>query len=295
MSRRALTNPTMPMTTAVVLDDLIQRGRSPLFVIAGPCVIESPELCLEVGRHVKRVCDSLGLAYLFKASVDKANRSSNASFRGPGVEAGLKILERVKGELGVPVLTDVHETAQALVAARVVDVLQVPAFLARQTDLLIACGKTGKAVNVKKGQFMAPQEMGLAVEKIKSTGNSNVMLTERGTFFGYGRLVNDFTGLAVMKQFGCPVVFDVTHSTQQPAGLGTSSGGSPQYTPLLARAAVASGCVDGLFLECHPDPRNAKSDAATMLRLDEVEPLLRACKKIAAVIAGEAAAEPGRR
>ena len=279
------------MTTPVVINDLTRHG--PFFVIAGPCVIESQELCLEVGRHVKRICDSLGLAYVFKASFDKANRSSNASFRGPGLEAGLKILERIKGELAVPVLTDVHESAQASVAGRVVDVLQVPAFLARQTDLLIACAKTGKTVNVKKGQFMAPQEMGLAVEKIKSTGNPNVMLTERGTFFGYGRLVNDFTALADMKQFGCPVVFDITHSTHQPAGLGNQSGGNPQYAPILARAAVAAG-VDGLFLECHPDPRNAKSDAATMLGLDDVEPLLRDCRKIAQVIAGTAASGSAR-
>jgi 2-dehydro-3-deoxyphosphooctonate aldolase (KDO 8-P synthase) len=251
-----------------------------LFVIAGPCVIESLELCLEVGRQVKEVCRGLGIEYVFKASFDKANRSSNASFRGPGLEGGLKILERVKGELGVPVLTDVHEAHQAEAAGTVVDVLQVPAFLARQTDLLLACGKTGRTVNVKKGQFMAPVEMGLAIEKIRSTGNENVMLTERGTFFGYGRLVNDFTGLAVMARFGKPVVFDVTHSTQMPAGLGTSSGGNPEFTPLLARAAVATGVVDGLFLECHPDPRNAKSDAATMLGLDEVGPLLRSCVAI---------------
>jgi 2-dehydro-3-deoxyphosphooctonate aldolase (KDO 8-P synthase) len=262
------------------MDDLLQRDRAPLFVIAGPCVIESPELCLEVGRLVKRVCEGLGLRYIFKASFDKANRSSNASFRGPGLEGGLKILERVKGELNVPVLTDVHETHHADAAGRVVDILQVPAFLARQTDLLLACGRTGKAINVKKGQFMAPAEMGLAIEKIKSTGNANVMLTERGTFFGYGRLVNDFTGLAVMARFGQPVVFDVTHSTQMPAGLGTSSGGSPEFSPLLARAAVATGAVDGLFLECHPDPRNAKSDAATMMGLGDVEPLLAACVAI---------------
>jgi len=272
------------LTTARMLNEITQRGRAPLFVIAGPCVIESLELCLEVGRHVKGVCEALGLAYIFKASFDKANRSSNASFRGPGLEGGLKILERVKGELGVPVLTDVHETHHAEAAGKVVDVLQVPAFLARQTDLLLACGRTGKTVNVKKGQFMAPAEMGLAIEKIKSTGNTNIMLTERGTFFGYGRLVNDFTGLAVMARFGQPVVFDVTHSTQMPAGLGTSSGGNPEYSPLLARAAVATGVVDGLFLECHPDPRNAKSDAATMLGLGEVEPLLRACERIRGVL-----------
>ena len=276
-----MTNHPPPTTKIPVLKQLTKSDASPLFVIAGPCVIESYELCLEVGRHVKDICDALGLAYIFKASFDKANRSSNASFRGPGLEGGLKILERIKSELGVPVLTDVHESAQAESVGRVVDVLQVPAFLARQTDLLLACGRSGKAVNVKKGQFMAPQEMGLAVEKIRSTGNANVMLTERGTFFGYGRLVNDFTGLAVMKQFGCPVVFDATHSTQQPAGLGTSSGGNPEFTPLLARAAVATAAVDGLFLECHPDPRNARSDAATMLGLGDVGPLLTACRKIA--------------
>jgi 2-dehydro-3-deoxyphosphooctonate aldolase (KDO 8-P synthase) len=251
-----------------------------MFVIAGPCVIESAELCLSIARHVKGICDNLGLNYIFKASFDKANRSSNSSFRGPGLTDGLVVLERVKHELGVQVLTDVHETDQVPVAAKVVDVLQVPAFLARQTDLLIACGQSGRAVNIKKGQFMSPQEMGNAVEKVRSAGGKTIFLTERGTFFGYNRLVNDFTGLSVMKQFGCPVVFDITHSTQQPAGLGNQSGGNPQFSPLLARAAVAAG-VDGLFLECHPDPKNAKSDAATMLKLDDVEPLLTQVKQIA--------------
>jgi 2-dehydro-3-deoxyphosphooctonate aldolase (KDO 8-P synthase) len=253
--------------------------RSPLFVIAGPCVIESAELCLTVAKHVKGVCDKLGIAYVFKASFDKANRSSNASFRGPGIEDGLKILERVKREVGVPVLTDIHESEQAAVAAKVVDILQVPAFLARQTDLLLACGKTGRTVNVKKGQFMSPQEMGNAVEKVRSTGNAGIMLTERGTFFGYNRLVNDFTALPIMKSFGVPVVFDVTHSTQQPAGLGNQSGGNPQFSPMLARAACAAG-VDALFLECHPDPKSASSDAATMMSLADVEPLLASCKQI---------------
>jgi 2-dehydro-3-deoxyphosphooctonate aldolase (KDO 8-P synthase) len=244
-------------------------------------VIESSDLCMTVAKHVKGVCDKLGLAYIFKASFDKANRSSNSSFRGPGLTDGLIVLERIKKELGVPVLTDIHEPVQAAPASKIVDILQVPAFLARQTDLLVACGRTGRAVNVKKGQFMSPQEMSNAVEKIKSTGNDRILLTERGTFFGYNRLVNDFTGLAVMKSFGCPVVFDITHSTQQPAGLGNQSGGNPQYSPLLARAAVATGAVDGLFLECHPDPKHAKSDAATMLSLEAVEPLLIQCKQIA--------------
>lgn len=262
------------------MNDLLHLDRFPLFVIAGPCVIESAELCLTIGSKLKSICDKLGIAYIFKASFDKANRSSNSSFRGPGLVDGLVVLDRIKHELGVPVLTDVHETMQVPQAAKVVDILQVPAFLARQTDLLIACGKTGRAVNIKKGQFMAPAEMATALEKVRSTGNSRVMLTERGTFFGYNRLVNDFTGLAVMKSMNVPVIFDITHSTQQPAGLGNQSGGNPQYSPLLARAAVAAG-VDGLFLECHPDPENAKSDAATMLHLDEVEKLLSECKRIA--------------
>ena len=250
-----------------------------LFVIAGPCVIESLEQCLQIGRHVKAVCDRLGITYVFKASFDKANRSAGSSFRGPGITDGLVVLDRVKKELGVPVLTDIHEPEQAAVAAKIVDILQVPAFLARQTDLLMAVGKTGCSVNVKKGQFMAPQEMGNAIEKIRAGGGGHVMLTERGTFFGYNRLVNDFTGIPIMKAFDVPVIFDVTHSTQQPAGLGSSSGGNPQFSPMLARTAIAAG-ADGLFLECHPDPRNAKSDAATMLGLETVEPLLKAAKQI---------------
>jgi len=252
----------------------------PLFIIAGPCVIESRELCLTIGSRVKSICDKLGIDYIFKASFDKANRSSNSSFRGPGIQEGLKILESIKRELGVPVLTDIHESEQAAIAAQVVDVLQIPAFLARQTDLLIAAAKTGKRINVKKGQFMSPQEMGNAVEKIRASGGRDVMLTERGTFFGYNRLVNDFTGLAVMKSFGVPVVFDITHSTQQPAGLGNQSGGNPQHSPLLARAAVATGCIDGLFLECHPDPKNARSDAATMMNINDVEALLTKCVEL---------------
>jgi 2-dehydro-3-deoxyphosphooctonate aldolase (KDO 8-P synthase) len=242
------------------LVELLGLERSPLFLIAGPCVIESADVCLTVARHVKDVCERLGITYIFKASFDKANRSSNGSFRGPGLEDGLVVLKRVKDELGLPVLSDVHETGQVAEAATVLDILQVPAFLARQTDLLIACARTGKAVNVKKGQFMAPAEMGNAVDKIRAAGNDRVLLTERGTFFGYNRLVNDFTGLPIMKSFGCPVVFDVTHSTQQPAGMGNQSGGNPQYAPLLARAA---------------DPKNAKSDAATMLGLEAVEAILR--------------------
>ncbi|MCC7350785.1 MAG: 3-deoxy-8-phosphooctulonate synthase [Phycisphaerales bacterium] len=262
------------------MESLLGLGKTPLFVIAGPCVLETEELSLRIAQRMKQLCSQLGLTYIFKASFDKANRSSDSSFRGPGLEEGLRILQKIGREIGVPLLTDVHEPNQAAAAAGVVDILQVPAFLARQTDLLLACGRTGRAVNVKKGQFMSPAEMGNAVRKVQSAGNPKVMLTERGTFFGYNRLVNDFTGLAVMREFGVPVIFDITHSTQQPAALGNSSGGNPHYSPLLARSAVAAG-VEGLFLECHPDPKNAKSDAATMLSLDQVEPILKSCLQIA--------------
>lgn len=262
------------------MNEIFGIGSKPLFVIAGPCVIESVSICMEIGQTLKAACDKLGLAYVFKASFDKANRSSVGSFRGTGMEEGLKILRKIGDALKVPVLTDVHESEQPALAAKYVDVLQIPAFLARQTDLLLACGRTGKPVNVKKGQFMSPQEMQLAVNKIRSTGNQQILLTERGTFFGYNRLVNDFTGIPVMKSTGCPVVFDVTHSTQQPAGLGSQSGGNPQYAPLLARAAVAAG-VDGVFIECHPEPAKALSDAATMLPLSDVPCLLEQLRDLA--------------
>lgn len=267
------------------MDALFKTDPSTFFVIAGPCVIESAELCLHVAQHVKAICEKLGLPYVFKASFDKANRSSGSSFRGPGITDGLATLQRVKDELGLPVLTDVHEVEQIHEVAGVVDVLQIPAFLARQTDLLLAAGATGRVINVKKGQFMSPGEMANAVEKIRSTGNERTMLCERGTFFGYNRLVNDFTALPQMAAFGKPVVFDITHSTQQPGGLGTASGGNPQYSPMLARAAIAAG-VQGLFLECHPDPKHARSDAASVLALESVEPLLTSCKQIAQLRAG---------
>ena len=252
----------------------------PFFLIAGPCVIESEQLQLDVAGRLKEITGRLGINFIFKSSFDKANRTSGTSFRGPGMEEGLRVLGEVRRQIGVPVLTDVHEREQVTVAAEVCDVLQVPAFLARQTDLLTACGRTGRIVNIKKGQFMAPAEMRTAAEKVRSTGNQNVMLTERGTFFGYGRLVNDFTGLPIMREFGCPVVFDVTHSTQQPAGLGGVSGGNPQFAPMLARAAVAAG-VNGIFLECHPDPAHARSDAASMLNLADVPPLVRQLAQLA--------------
>jgi 2-dehydro-3-deoxyphosphooctonate aldolase (KDO 8-P synthase) len=250
-----------------------------LLIIAGPCVIESEQMCMDIGGKAKEICTRLGLPYVFKASFDKANRSSVASFRGEGMEAGLAILSKVKQSLGVPVTTDLHDAGQAAAVAAQVDLLQIPAFLCRQTDLLVAAGETGKPVNVKKGQFMAPWEMKQVVDKVRSTGNHNVLLTERGTFFGYNRLVNDMTGIPQMQSLGTPTIFDATHSTQLPGALGTSTGGQREYVPLLAHAAVAAGC-DGLFIEAHPNPSKSPSDAATILALNDLEPLLERCKKI---------------
>lgn len=251
---------------------------APLLLIAGPCVIESEEHALGLAERIAGIARRHELPYVFKASFDKANRSSVRSFRGPGLETGLRILGKVRAQLGVPVLSDVHEPHQAAAAGEVLDCLQVPAFLCRQTDLLAACGRTGKCVNVKKGQFLSPDKMGLAAEKVRETGNANVLLTDRGTTFGYERLVNDFTGLAVMRRFA-PVVFDATHSVQHPGAAGTTTGGAREYIPLLARAAVAAG-VDALFLEVHDDPPRARSDAATVWPLDELAALLATCVRI---------------
>ena len=254
----------------------------PLVLIAGPCVIESAEHALRLAEGIADIARKLELPYVFKASYDKANRSSIDSFRGPGLEAGLAILGQVRDKLGVPVLSDVHEPAQAGPAGEVLDVLQVPAFLCRQTDLLLACGRAGKCINIKKGQFLAAEKMQFAVEKVRSTGNPNVLVTDRGTFFGYERLVNDMTGLEVMRHFA-PVVFDATHSVQYPGGAGNVTGGARQYIPLLARAAVAAG-IDALFLEVHDDPDHAQSDAATVWPLEHLERLLRACVRIQAAL-----------
>ena len=254
----------------------IGPGR-PLAVIAGPCLLESRELALTIAESLVRACRDLGLTYIFKGSFDKANRSSINSPRGPGLERGLAWLGEVRHELGVPVTTDLHEPQQAGPVAQAVDLLQIPAFLCRQTDLLLAAGGAaashGRAVNVKKGQFVAPHEMKGPVRKLAEAGCTNVMLTERGTFFGYGRLVNDFTGLGDLMALGPPVCFDCTHSTQTP-GSGETTGGRPERSPLLARAAVAAG-VHAVFLECHPDPARGLSDASTMLPLDSVPALLR--------------------
>lgn len=244
----------------------------PLVLIAGPCVLETADHAQWLAEQIKAIADRLALPYVFKASFDKANRSSGDSFRGPGMEEGLRILAAVGKTVGVPVLTDVHEPVQAAAAGAAVDCLQIPAFLCRQTDLLVACARTGRSVNIKKGQFLAPEKMALAVDKVRKAGNDNVLVTDRGTFFGYERLVNDFTGLEVMRAFA-PVVFDATHSVQYPGGGGNVTGGRREFIPLLARAAVAVG-IDALFMEVHNDPPHAKSDAATVWPLDQLEGLL---------------------
>ena len=248
-------------------------------LISGPCAIESEELCLEVGSFLKEECARLGITYVFKASYDKANRSSGASFRGPGLEEGLAVLGRVREKLGVPVLTDVHTEEQAARAGEVVDVLQIPAFLCRQTDLIMAAVKTGKVVNIKKGQFLSPQEMGSVVKKAREAGAEMLLLTERGTTFGYNNLVSDMRAIPIMKGLGYPVIFDATHSVQLPGGAGDRSGGQREFAPVLARAAVAAG-ADGLFIETHPDPEKALSDGPNMIPLAEMPKLLGRLLKI---------------
>ena len=253
---------------------------SKLFLIAGPCVIESENHSLKVAQKLAQIAERLDVLLIFKSSFDKANRTSGASFRGPGLEEGLRILEKVRSETGLPVLTDVHEPAQAAQVADVADVLQTPAFLARQTDFIAAVAATGKPVNIKKAQFMAPADMSHVVEKAKTSAREaghnedNFLLCERGTSFGYNTLVSDMRGLSIMAETGCPVVFDATHSVQQPGGLGARSGGQSEYVPLLARAAVAAG-VSGVFMETHPDPANALSDGPNALPLDRFEGLAR--------------------
>ena len=253
----------------------------PLMVMAGPCVIESTDHCLRVGEAAARVCERIGLPFVFKCSFDKANRTSVRGFRGPGIVEGLETLAKVKQRLGVPVVTDIHLPDQAAAVGEVCDILQIPAFLCRQTDLLLAAGATGRVVNVKKGQFMPPDQMGQAVTKVESAGGKP-LLTDRGTFFGYGRLVNDFTGIPVMQGFA-PVVIDATHSCQIPGGLGDRSGGLREFVPVIALAGIAAG-ADALFLEVHDDPESAKSDAATVFPLDKLEGLLTRCGRVAEIV-----------
>jgi 2-dehydro-3-deoxyphosphooctonate aldolase (KDO 8-P synthase) len=258
-------------------------GSAPLFLIAGPCVIESESHCLKLAERLVGIVGELGVPFIFKASYDKANRSSVSSFRGPGLKEGLRVLGAVRRMLGVPVLTDVHEAAQVGPAAEVCDVLQVPAFLSRQTDLLVAAGSSGRAVNIKKGQFLSPWEMANAVEKVASTGNERILLTERGFSFGYQNLVVDMRSFPILRRLGCPVVFDVTHSIQLPGGAGNSSGGQPEFIEPLARAGTAAG-VDGIFLEVHENPPAALSDGTNALPLEQLKPLLTKLKSLAALV-----------
>ena len=263
-------------------------GSGQLFLIAGPCVIESEAHARGIAEAVHRITSDLRVPYIFKASYDKANRTSVGSFRGPGLKEGTRILRRIAEETRLPVLTDVHTADDCAAVAEACDVLQIPAFLCRQTDLLLAAGATGRAVNVKKGQFVAPQDMRYAVEKIVSTGNQRVFLTERGASFGYNNLVVDMRSLPIMRGFA-PVVFDGTHSVQTPSAANGVSGGQPEFIPVLARAAVAAG-IDGVFLEVHDDPANAKSDGANALRLDRLKPLLEQLLAIHAVVGAQSSA-----
>jgi 2-dehydro-3-deoxyphosphooctonate aldolase (KDO 8-P synthase) len=251
----------------------------PLTVLAGPCVLESEDVCFEIAETVKGICEELGAQYIFKASFDKANRTSVDSFRGPGLEKGLEQLQGIKDKFDIPVVSDIHEAAQVPLASQVLDYLQIPAFLCRQTDLLIAAGESGCAINVKKGQFLAPGDMESVRNKIYSTGNRKVSLCERGTTFGYNNLVVDMRSLQIMQELGCPVVFDATHSVQLPGGQGSKSGGQPEFIPPLSKAAAAIG-IQGIFMEVHPEPSKALSDGANSLSLDQVRDLLVSIIKI---------------
>ena len=271
------------MAEVKIGDFRVGADSHPLLLIAGPCVVESLDLCRHVAVSVKETAEALGLNYVFKASFDKANRTSGGSFRGGGMKAGLEVLSRIREEFGIPVLTDIHEPSQAGPVAEVVDVLQIPAFLSRQTDLLHAAGETGKVVNIKKGQFLAPWDMKNAAAKVAETGNDNIILTERGVSFGYNTLVVDMCALPIMRSLGYPVCFDATHSVQRPGGAGTSTAGNREFIPHLARAAAAAG-IDALFMEVHPEPEKGLSDTATMFPLGELRGLLRQIHEIDAIV-----------
>ena len=261
----------------------IGKGK-PFLIIAGPCVIESWELIFNTGTMLKDLSKELGFSFVFKSSFDKANRTSIDSYRGPGLVEGLNMLADIKRQLGVPVLSDVHDVSQCLAAGEVLDVLQIPAFLCRQTDLVVAAAQTGKAVNIKKGQFVSPKDMHNSIRKVTDAGNNNVFLTERGTTFGYNNLVVDFRSIPMMQEFGKPVIFDATHSVQLPGGGGTTTSGQRQYVPTLAKSAVAAGC-DGIFMEVHPNPDQALSDGPNQVPLAQVKELISQCLKLNALVA----------
>ena len=267
------------MVREVVAGNVKIGGGRPLVLIAGPCVIESEESAIRHASALKEITKKLGMSLIYKSSYDKANRTSFNSYRGPGLKRGLKILSKVKEKTGVPILSDVHCKEEAAIAAKVLDILQIPAFLSRQTDLILACAKTGKVVNIKKGQFLAPWDMKHVIEKIESAGNKRIILTERGVSFGYNNLVSDFRSILIMKEFGYPVIYDATHSVQMPGGLGDKSGGERRFIPYLSMAAVACG-ADGIFIEVHEDPDKALSDGPNVVKLKDVEAMLTRLKKI---------------
>lgn len=273
------------MTGSLPIGSVSVGGDQPLVLIAGPCVIENEAHTLRLAAALRELADKIGAALIFKASYDKANRTSVVSYRGPGLEEGLKILDKVKRETGLPVLSDVHEVSQVAAAAEVLDVIQIPAFLSRQTDLLVAAGRSGRVVNIKKGQFQAPWDVENAVGKVRSTGNEQIMLTERGASFGYNNLVTDMRSLVIMRRTGCPVVFDATHAVQLPGGAGSSSGGQREFVAPLSRAAVATG-IDGLFWEVHNAPDQALCDGPNSLLLTDVEPLWRQMLALDQIVKG---------
>ncbi len=277
---------SIAITKTVEIGNVPIGGDHPLALIAGPCVIESERQAMETAEKLKRVTGDSGIPFIFKASYDKANRSSIDSFRGPGLHDGLKILKKIRNELNIPVLSDIHKEEEIGPASEVLDVLQIPAFLCRQTDLLVVAAKSGKPVNIKKGQFMAPWDMKNVVHKVEQSGSQKILLTERGFTFGYNNLVADMRSLALMREYGYPVVFDVTHSLQLPGGQGTKSGGQRELIPYLARGAVAVGC-DAIFMEIHPDPDNALSDGPNMLKLDNLSELLQQIIPIDRLVRGQ--------
>jgi 2-dehydro-3-deoxyphosphooctonate aldolase (KDO 8-P synthase) len=271
------------LTKEIMIGDTRLGGNNPLFIVAGPCVIENEDVVFYTAERLKEICCGLGLPLLFKSSYDKANRTSLSSFRGPGIEKGLRILSDVRERFKIPVISDIHSAEEVKPASQVLDALQIPAFLSRQTDLILSASHTGKPVNIKKGQFLAPWDVKNIIEKFTSTGNQNLFITERGTSFGYNNLVVDFRGVSIMRSFGYPVLFDVTHSLQLPGGQGSSSGGQREFADLLARAAVAAG-VDGIFMEVHPDPDRALCDGPNMVPIDSVRNLLKTIKDIHTVV-----------
>lgn len=271
------------MTREIHIENAKLGGANSLFIIAGPCVIESEDIVFSTAEKLKEITSKIGLTFVFKSSYDKANRTSLSSFRGPGLEKGLEILSHVKKKLNIPVVSDVHSIEQIKPASEILDILQIPAFLCRQTDLIVTASKTGKPVNIKKGQFIAPWDMRNIIDKFISTGNNNVLITERGTSYGYNNLVVDFRGIPIMRSFGYPVIFDVTHSLQLPGGLGSCSGGQREFAEPLAKAAVAVG-VDGLFMEVHPEPEKSLCDGPNMIKLDEIEELITKLKAVNTVI-----------